>query len=759
MSDVAGVIKSIRDIMRQDAGSSGDAQRIEQLAWMFFLKMFDDREYEVELLDPSYRSPIPADLRWRAWAADEQGITGDALSAFVNNDLFPALQALHQTNPSNPRARVIAEVFDGAFNFMKSGTLLRQVVNKVQAIDFNDATDLHKFGDLYEGILRELQSAGDAGEFYTPRAVTEFMVEMIDPKLGETVIDPAAGTGGFLACTIDHLRRKYVTTPDDEAVLQEHVLGVEKKHLPHILCMTNMLLHGIDVPVNIRHDNTLARPLVDWSPSERVDIVVTNPPFGGTEEDGIESNFPSDVRTRETADLFLVLIMHLLKPGGRCAIVLPDNTLFGDGVKRTIKERLLSECRLHTIVRMPPTVFAPYTNIATNLLFFDKGLPTEEVWFYEHELPAGQKAYGKTRRIRVDEFDALRDWWTDRRESEQAWRVSIDDIAERNYNLDIPNPNRPVPDRREPSEALDDYRSSRATLARLVEQITGLLEQAVIDESATAQAFFSNLPRLAGAPGVVETLRSLILDLAIRGRLVEQRGDEAPASSLLDESRAEVAARVAAGEIRRPPVLAPIDDDDKLFSVPATWCWARLGEQAGTGIRGTVSPDGLAGDEWVLDLEDVVSGSGHVLKHVVARERPAGSTKARFAAGDVLYGKLRPYLNKVVVAPAPGCCTTEMIVFTPWRMLLPEYLALYLRAPTFVRWATAVTHGVKMPRLGLKLLQQRPIAMPPLGEQRRIAHRVEELMLLCAQMETTIGAERTLAHEFAESAALSLLSA
>jgi type I restriction enzyme M protein len=475
VSDVSGAIKSIRDIMRKDAGISGDAQRIEQLAWMFFLKIFDDRELEVELLDPSYSSPIPSDLRWRNWAANDAGITGDTLSAFVDNELFPSLQGLYQTNPTNPRARVVAGVFDGAFNFMKSGTLLRQVVNKVEEIDFNDAADRHKFGDLYEGILRELQSAGDAGEFYTPRAVTQFMVEMVAPKLGETIIDPATGTGGFLACTINHLRDKYVNTPEDEAVLQQHVRGVEKKHLPHILCMTNMLLHGIDVPVNIAHDNTLARPLIDWSPSERVDVIVTNPPFGGTEEDGIENNFPADLRTRETADLFLVLIMHLLKPGGRCAIVLPDGTLFGEGVKTKIKEKLLTECSLHTVVRLPKSVFAPYTSIATNLLFFEKGQPTEQVWFYEHHLPEGQKAYNKTKPIRVAEFDGLREWWGAREESEQAWLVPISEIRERNYNLDIANPNTIEEVLRDPDELLAEYREILATVGELTDRLASTL--------------------------------------------------------------------------------------------------------------------------------------------------------------------------------------------------------------------------------------------------------------------------------------------
>ncbi|TVR19543.1 MAG: SAM-dependent DNA methyltransferase, partial [Anaerolineaceae bacterium] len=327
MSSVSTTIKSIQDIMRKDVGVDGDAQRIGQLVWMFFLKIFDDREQELELLEDDYLSPIPAGLRWRDWAADSEGITGDELLDFANNRLFPALKALN----NGPRSVVVRNVFEDAYQYMKSGQLMRQVANKINEINFNRRADLHLFGDIYEQILRDLQSAGNAGEYYTPRAVTQFMVDIIDPQLHETVLDPACGTGGFLTATIQHKRGKYVKTNADEAALQTTITGVEKKSLPHLLCMTNMLLHGIDTPTNIRHDNTLARPLRDYGPADEVDIVLTNPPFGGTEEDGIENNFPANYRTRETADLFLVLIMRILKPGGRAAVVLPDGTLFGEG--------------------------------------------------------------------------------------------------------------------------------------------------------------------------------------------------------------------------------------------------------------------------------------------------------------------------------------------------------------------------------------------------------------------------------------------
>jgi len=370
MSNVSGVIKSIQDIMRKDVGVDGDAQRISQLVWMFFLKIFDDREAELELLEDDYKSPLPEHLRWRAWAKNPEGMTGDELSDFVNLQLFPTLKdKLPLHGPTGIRAQVVRNVFEDAYNYMKSGTLMRQVINKICEIDFNNTGDRHTFGSIYEQILKDLQSAGNAGEFYTPRAVTRFIVNQIDPKLDETVLDPACGTGGFLSCTIDHKRDHYRKTEQDEETLQASIHGVEKKALPHMLCITNMILHGIDTPTNIRHDNTLSRPYKDYGNKDRVDVIITNPPFGGMEEDGIENNFPANLRTRETADLFMALIIKLLKDKGRAAVVLPDGFLFGEGMKTRLKQILLEECNLHTIVRLPNGVFSPYTGIKTNLAY------------------------------------------------------------------------------------------------------------------------------------------------------------------------------------------------------------------------------------------------------------------------------------------------------------------------------------------------------------------------------------------------------
>ena len=369
---ISSVVKSIQDIMRQDAGVDGDAQRISQLAWMIFLKLFSDKEQEYELIEDDYRSPIPERLRWESWAADDEGITGDALLDFINGDLFKTLKELETDIQADPRGQIVKSIFEDSFNYMKSGTLLRQVVNKLNEIDFASSKDRHLFGDLYEQILRDLQSAGNAGEYYTPRAVTRFMTEMTDPKLGETVFDPACGTGGFLVDTIEHLRRKGVETVQQREQLQRMIRGVEKKPLSHMLSIINLILYDVDVP-QVRRDNSLATPLRSYGPADRVDVIMsTLPPFGSKEATGIEMNFPAAYRTRETADLFLVLIMHLLKDGGRAALVLPDGFLFGEGVKTRIKEELLRTCNLHTIVRLPNGVFAPYTGINTNLLFFTK---------------------------------------------------------------------------------------------------------------------------------------------------------------------------------------------------------------------------------------------------------------------------------------------------------------------------------------------------------------------------------------------------
>lgn len=487
---ISGTIKSIQDTMREDVGVDGDVQRLGQLVWMLFLKVVDDRETELAALasleGQIFKSPIPEKFRWRNWAANDEGMTGDELKDFIDNELFPALQNLAIEN-DDPRARVVQNVFADAYNYMKSGGLIRKVINQIQkGFDFNKSKERHAFGDIYEQLLRDLQAAKNSGEFYTPRAVTTFMAQMIDPQLGETVLDPACGTGGFLTSAIEHKRENYVQTAEDEKILQNSIYGIEKKPLPHLLCTTNMILHGIDVPVQIRRDNTLSYPLISWGTDKRVDVVLTNPPFGGTEEQGIEKNFPSKFQTRETADLFMVLIIQLLKTHGRAAVVLPDGFMFGEGIKTAIKEKLIEDCNLHTIVRLPKSVFAPYTSISSNILFFTKGKKTEEVWFYEHQLPQGVKAYNKTKPLQLKEFDTLKAWWgkesdgfASRIVNKQAWKVSLQDIIDRGYNLDIKNPHQVEEDVKDSEELLANYESLEAEIATIRQQLKVILDEAL----------------------------------------------------------------------------------------------------------------------------------------------------------------------------------------------------------------------------------------------------------------------------------------
>lgn len=442
MSNIGGVIKSIRDIFRKDPGLSGDAQRIEQLGWMIFLKLFDDKDQEKELLDPKYKSPIPKNLQWRVWAADDEGITGEALINFVNNQLFPTLKNLTVTE-DNKLGIIIRNIFDGTNNYMKSGTTFRQAINKLNEIDFNSSKEHHIFNVIYEEVLQGLAAKKDTGEFYTPRAVTQFIVDMVNPRLGERIADPACGTGGFLVCSVEHLKKQEKSV-EDRQKLQTTILGSELKPLPYMLAVINLITHDIDVPL-IENGDSLSRELTSIKQKDRVDIIVANPPFGGVVGDGMETNFPLNYRTKESADLFLILFIQMLKAdGGRAGIVLPDGSLTGDGVKQRVRQKLLEDCNVHTIVRLPQSVFAPYATVNTNLIFFEKGKPTKEVWYYEHTLPEGAKAYSKTKPIRIEEFGPIKAWWNNRTESEVAWKVPMQTIIDRNYDLDIKNPNKVV---------------------------------------------------------------------------------------------------------------------------------------------------------------------------------------------------------------------------------------------------------------------------------------------------------------------------
>lgn len=469
-SKLASVIKSARDAMRKDAGLNGDLDRIPQLAWLLFLKAFDALEQNREITDEKFRPAIEPPYRWRDWAADPDGPTGEALLGFVNGDLLPYLRGLAGTGSHDPRD-VLAAVFKETHNRMLSGYLLRDVVNKVNEINFASSDDIHTMAHLYESMLREVRdAAGDSGEFYTPRPIIRFIVQQVDPKLGEIILDPAEGTGGFLVEALEHLAPQ-VKTIQQRRALHNNLRGIEKKPLPFLLGMMNLVLHGVDQP-NITRANALGEPIGQIGKARRVDVVLTNPPFGGEEEKTIQANFPADKQTAETAWLFLQLVIRQLKDGGRCGIVVPQSVLFAGGVGARIKKQLLNECDLHTVVRLPDGAFAPYTDIPTNLLFFDKTGRTKEVWYYQIPPPEGRKKYSKTKPMRFEEFAECQSWWTEREETERAWRVPIADIEANGYNLDLRNPNRPDDlAHKSPGDLLSELASTERSILALLEKL------------------------------------------------------------------------------------------------------------------------------------------------------------------------------------------------------------------------------------------------------------------------------------------------
>ena len=471
---ISGFVKKIRDIMRLDAGINGDAQRIEQLVWILFLKVYDAKEENWEFDDDNYESIIPEECRWRNWAGDNS-LTGDKLLDFVNNTLFPTLKELPVTADTPMKKAIVKTTFEDANNYMKGGVYLRQVIDVVNEIDLEDTSETHAFGDIYESILKELQSAGSSGEFYTPRAVTEFMAEMIEPRIGENMADFACGTGGFLTSWIKQLENQKSNTGDIEKI-NTSFYGMEKKPFPYLLCITNLLLHGMENP-NVTHGNSLTKNLLDYTEKDQFDKILMNPPYGGHENASVKGYFPDDLASSETADLFMSVIMYRLKKNGRAAVILPDGFLFGnDNAKTSIKEKLFKDFNLHTIIRMPGSVFAPYTSITTNILFFDNTTPTEDVWFYRMDMPEGYKHFSKTKPMKLEHFDKVRAWWNDRQEIvidewPKAKKFSAKEIADNDFNLDLCGFPHEEEEILEPMELIKSYQEHRQALNAKIDKV------------------------------------------------------------------------------------------------------------------------------------------------------------------------------------------------------------------------------------------------------------------------------------------------
>ncbi len=486
MSSLSNFVKRLRDIMRNDAGINGDAQRIEQIAWMLFLKVYDAKEEDWEIDDDDYVSIIPEECRWKNWAYDDRSgkaLTGDKLLDFVNETLFPTLKDLAVTPETPIKKAIVRSVFEDANQYMKDGVLLRQVLNIIDELDLGDYEESHAFGEIYESILKELQSAGSSGEFYTPRAVTDFMAKMIQPQIGEKMADFACGTGGFLTSWLKELEDKIQTTEDQEAY-DTSIYGIEKKQFPYMLCVTNMLLHGIDIP-QVYHDNSLLKDVLDYTEEDQFDVVLMNPPYGGSEKAEVKNHFPADLASSETADLFMSVIMYRLKENGRAAVILPDGFLFGtDNAKVAIKKKLFSEFNVHTIIRMPHSVFAPYTSITTNILFFDHTGPTEETWFYRLDMPEGYKNFSKTKPMKLEHFAPAMEWWNDRQEIsidgfDKAKKYTIEEIVDKTFNIDLCGYPHEEEEILPPKELIQQYQEQRASLNadidRILAQITEIL--------------------------------------------------------------------------------------------------------------------------------------------------------------------------------------------------------------------------------------------------------------------------------------------
>lgn len=742
-----GTIKLLQDTMRKDVGIDGDAQRLGQMVWMIFLKVFDDREYEWEAMDAAYASPIPDEYRWRNWAADPEGLTGDDLLAFVNNKLFPALKVVTHDAGGEGRGTVVRAVFEDAYNYMKSGTLLRQVVNTIHSeLDFNKAQDRHAFGDLYETLLKGLQSAGDSGEYYTPRPVTEFMVRVTDPQLGEKVFDPACGTGGFLTCGLEHVRRRYVKTADDEQVLQNSIFGVEKKPLPHLLCTTNMILHGIDVPANIRRDNTLARPLRDYGPADRVDVIVTNPPFRGMEEKGVENNFPTAIRTRETADLFLALTLHLLRQGGRAAIVLPDSSLFGEGIKQYLRERLLAECELHTVVRLPYGVFSPYTDIRTNLLFFTKGPSTKTVWFYEVPAPPSGK-FTKTKPITQDDLVALDDWWWDREETDQAWEVTVDDLASRDFNLDVENPNEP-----DAGVRLEQRAAARQTALEQLEALNASVADRLSSAEWTAGARVERLLRMTidlaqhvtMSAGFVEDLRTAVTELALQGELSGPLPEDPPVAETIDSYKRHARSGPAPKPHRPPP-----------FVIPEHWSWQPLAAICDFGYGRT--PPTKEGRYWSAQ------GEGHPWVSIGDMPRRGVVLQTKRHVSDASYEEIFKFdppaegsllmafklsVGKTAILGVSAHHNEAIAAFNIEDEILKRYLLWAL--PALAHHASA-NPAVRGSTLNAKSISAMWLPIPPASEQERLTTALEVVVGIIEEIAAVSGVVRSTADHLLKS--------
>ena len=763
MSNLSGFVKRLRDIMRNDAGINGEAQRIEQIAWMLFLKVYDAKEQDWEFDDDSYTSIIPEECRWANWAVDDKSgsaLTGDRLLDFINNTLFPVLKGNDikdsngnvlingvKVDASTPIKKAIVQTtFADANQYMKDGVLLRQVINVIDELDLSDYEESHAFGDIYESILKELQSAGSAGEFYTPRAVTDFMAQMIQPKIGETMADFACGTGGFITSWLKELQKRVRSTTDAEKY-GNSIYGIEKKQFPYMLCITNLLLHGLDIP-RVYHDNSLLKDVLDYTTDDQFDVILMNPPYGGSEKADVKNHFPSDLASSETADLFMSVIMYRLKKKGRVAVILPDGFLFGtDNAKVNIKKKLLSEFNLHTIIRMPGSVFAPYTSITTNILFFDRTKPTEETWFYRMDMPADRKHFSKTKPIELKHFDPVVEWWNNRQEIsvdgfDKAKKFTVKQLTEElGYNLDQCGYPHVEEEILAPMDLIQRYQEERTSLNATVDRAVNHITFSLSDSKSINNLDFVHgaLTRLVEIDSTFsDKMQKSILQMAIQGKLVPQIPEEGNGEDLFWEIQTKRQAMIKAGKIKKGKSYPTIDEDEVPFDIPETWIWARLqdlvynrGQKIPSKTFCYIDIGSIDNKRQRLNPEDNI---------IEANKAPSRARKI-VQTGDILYSTVRPYLHNMCIIDREfslePIANTGFAAMTCFEGINNKYLFYYLLSPSFDNYAndTENAKGVAYPAINDDRLYRAVVPVPPVSEQNRIVAKLEEILPLCERLK------------------------
>lgn len=760
MAMQSGFIKRIRDIMRMDAGINGDAQRIEQMVWMLFLKVYDAKEDDWELNEDNYESIIPEDLRWRNWAkADSNGhaMTGDKLLNFVNNTLFPVLKGNDvkegdtivyegiKVTPDTPiKKAIVKSTFEDANNYMKDGVYLRQVIDVIDEIEFDDVKESHAFGFVYEEILRELQSAGSSGEFYTPRAVTEFMALMIKPKLGEKMADFACGTGGFITSWLGQLS-KQVTDTSAQKQLDDSIYGIEKKPFPYLLCVTNMLLHDIEVP-NIYHMNSLKHNLLDYTDDDKFDVILMNPPYGGHEDKSIQGFFPDDLASSETADLFMSVILYRLKKNGRAAVVVPDGFLFGlDNAKVNIKKKLIGEFNLHTVIRLPSSVFSPYTSITTNLLFFDNTKPTTETWFYRVDIPSDRKHFSKTKPMELKHFDDCIAWWNNREvipdgEYFKAQKYTADYLLnEQGCNIDLCGYPHEEEEVLAPADLIQKYEEKRASLNAEIDRTILALSASLNGEPVNfdTQGTISACRKMDDLhKRFPEDMKKSILQYAIQGKLVEQRLEEGTGAELYKQMQAEKQRLIKEKKIKKEKTLVEITDDEIPFDIPETWIWIRVGDVGSWGSGATpprTNPAYYGGSIPWLKTGDLNDGFIKEVPEFIT-ELALEKTSVRLnPVGSVLMAMYGATIGKLGILEIPVTTNQACCACIPYAGMYNKYLFYYLMSmrQTYIGMA----EGGAQPNISKEKIVNSILPLPPLEEQHRIVAKLEEILPLCERLK------------------------